>query len=218
PDVTIDLASKSNSFIASSIDAVVIVSSDKISTREPLVKSIPGFNCKNDKDAIPIIINEIVKVKIFLRCFTISTRRRKIVGSTSLFLPISSISFFLTPNQPLRFVKKPLWIHKLNNNLVPNTAVKKLIKILTINIVANPLTEIVPKINRSVAVSNFLIHSYKIVTKEFIQPALKESTTYLHTRNSSLILSKVKTFPSTHIPTPKINAAIPGNVNTPFIN
>src|SRR5699024_3483584 len=187
PDVTIDLASKFNSSIASSIDAVVIVSSDKISTRDPLVKSIPGFNCKNDKDAIPIINNEIVKVKIFLRCFTISTRRLKIVGSTSLFLLISSISFFLTPNQPLRFVKKPLWIHKLNNNLVPNTAVKKLIKILTINIVANPLTELVPNINRTAAANNVVIFASKIVTSEFFPPALKEATTDLPARNSSLI-------------------------------
>src|SRR5690625_7094042 len=64
---------------------------------------------------------------------------------------------FLTPNKPGRFFKNFVFIHKLKSNLVPKTAVIKLTKILMINRVAKPLTELVPKINNIDAASNVVI-------------------------------------------------------------
>src|SRR5699024_2448700 len=218
PDKTTDFAVKPNSSVACSISSVVKLLSDKTSTREPLVKSMPGFNCKNVSEITPITTTVIVVVKIFLRCFTISTRRLKMVGSTSSFAEICWMSEAFTPNHPLRFVKNPLVTHKPRKNLVPNTAVKKLNKILTINIVANPLTELVPKINNTAAASIVVMLASRIVTSEFLPPALKEASTDFPVRNSSLIRSNVKTLASTAIPTPKMSAAIPGNVSTPCIS
>src|SRR5690625_3147437 len=216
--MTIDFASRPSSPNPSSTSSAVNLLStlDKISILEPLVKSIPGFNWKMSMEATPVINNIIVVIKNFFRCLTILSSRLNNFGSSIVVSVISLIDSLLTPNQPFRFDKKPLSIHNPNNNLVPKTAVRKLIKILTMSIVAKPLIELVPKLNKTTAANNVVIFASIIVRREYLVPAAKADFTDLPNRNSSLIRSKVMTFASTAIPTPKIKAAIPGNVNTPF--
>src|SRR5699024_4320187 len=177
PDKTMDFGSNFNCAKSSSIISSVNGSSAKTSILEPLVKSIPGFNFKNVRESTPKTTKLVVAIKIFLRCLTILGERLKIVGSTSSSVSRSWICDGFTPNQPFRLVKRPLSTHKPRSNLVPYTAVKKLTNILTINIVANPLTELVPKIKSTLAAKRVVMFASKIVTKEFLPPDLKEFRT-----------------------------------------
>ena len=91
-------------------------------------------------------------------------------------------------------------------------------KILIINIVANPFTLLSPKINKIKATINVVKLASIIVPIEFLFPFLKAVSKETPFNNSSLIRSKLITLESTAIPIPKITAAIPGNVNTPPTN
>lgn len=55
------------------------------------------------------------------------------------------ISFRLTAKNPGLLLSQLLFTNKPNKNLDPQTAVKKLTKILMISTVAKPLMELVPK-------------------------------------------------------------------------
>ena len=87
-----------------------------------------------------------------------------------------------------------------------------------INIVANPLTLLSPKINKIIAEINVVILESKIVINEFLFPNLKAIFNFVPLYNSSLIREKLITVASTAIPIPMTSAAIPGKVSTPPIN
>src|SRR5699024_9869154 len=144
PEMTIDLASKPNSSKPSLISSELSALSANTSTRVPLVKSIPGLSWKRASEIPPSTTIKVEAIKNFLRCWTTLTLRFINVASFSSFAAMSLIESFLTPNHVGRFFKNGLLIQSCINNLVPNTAVMKLTKILTINMVANPLIELVP--------------------------------------------------------------------------
>ena len=84
-----------------------------------------------------------------------------------------------------------------------------------INIVANPLTLLSPKINKIRATTKVVKLPSRIEAKEFLLPFLTALFNLLPFFNSSLILEKLITLESTAIPIPINTAAIPGKVRTP---
>jgi len=80
--------------------------------------------------------------------------------------------------------------------------------------VANPLTELVPKKNRTPPAIILVKFASKIVANDLRFPDLKAERTDLPSLSSSFIRSYVIMLASTAIPTPRINAAIPGSVMT----
>src|SRR5699024_9099537 len=145
PERTIDFASKPSTSKPSSISSVVNDSSASTSTLVPLVKSIQVFILKTVKEITPTITLANEAYRNFFRCCTTSIFRFMNVASFSSFAAISLIDFFFTPNHVGRFFKNGLRIQSESNNRVQKTAVRKLTRILIIKIVANPLTELVPK-------------------------------------------------------------------------
>ncbi|MNO60617.1 hypothetical protein D3C76_512380 [compost metagenome] len=85
--------------------------------------------------------------------------------------------------------------------------------ISTISTNAKPLTAPVPKANITAATITVVTLESITVRKEDLLPALTEESTLFPLRISSLIRSFVMILASTAIPIPRINAAIPGNVN-----
>ena len=77
----------------------------------------------------------------------------------------------------------------------------------------NPFIGPEPKTNKSNAAIKVVILASRIVDKAFSKPFLMDSITLLFLKNSSLILSNIKTLASTAIPIVKTMPAIPGNVN-----
>ena len=81
------------------------------------------------------------------------------------------------------------------------------------SVTANPLIGPVPKINNIIDAIKVVIFASAIVEKAFLYPSSIEANGVEPLATSSFILSKIKTFASTAIPTVKIIPAIPGNVN-----
>ena len=78
--------------------------------------------------------------------------------------------------------------------------------------IENPLTGPDPKINRIIAAIIVVMFASKIVIFDFEYPLSKAIRLFFSLLVSSFILSKIKTFASTAIPTVKIIPAIPGRV------
>ena len=78
--------------------------------------------------------------------------------------------------------------------------------------IENPLTGPDPKINRIIAAIIVVMFASKIVIFDFEYPLSKAIKLFFSLVVSSYILSKIKTFASTAIPTVKIIPAIPGRV------
>src|SRR5690625_3262255 len=129
--MTIEFATRSSSSKPSSISSSVnlLSASDKISILEPLVKSIPGCNSKMRMKAARRIIKIMDHIKDYAVCVTILSSRSNNHGSSNVVSVISSIDPVLTPHQPFRYDKKPLYNHNPNHSLVANTDVINLIKI-----------------------------------------------------------------------------------------
>jgi len=89
--------------------------------------------------------------------------------------------------------------------------------IFIINIVANPFTELCPKINSITATINVVILASKILERDSSLPNFTAFSNGTPIFNWSFILSKVIIDASTAIPIPNNMAAIPGNVNVPCI-
>ena len=66
--------------------------------------------------------------------------------------------------------------------------------------------------NSIIAANNVVIFASKIAVLDFVYPLSKAIMLFFSFLISSLILSKIKTFASTAIPTVNIIPAIPGNV------
>src|SRR5690606_1175358 len=122
--------------------------SPEISTREPLVKSVPKFNPKTNNETMPTIKNTLEKMKNLLRCLTKSNQMLTFRSSP---LAKFAISDRFTPNHPGLLSRNLLFTQSSSNILEPYTAVKKLTKMLTINMTAKPLTELVPYTNMTPA-------------------------------------------------------------------
>src|SRR5690606_22677450 len=112
----------------------------------------------------------------------------------------------------------PLFTHSPSNRREPQTAVRNETNIEMINSVANPLTELVPKTNNTIAAINVVTLASRIAENELAAPALNDSLTERPMRSSSRIRSYVMMLASTAIPTPSMIAAIPGSVRTPPIH
>ena len=81
------------------------------------------------------------------------------------------------------------------------------------NVTANPLIGPVPKINNIIDAIKVVMFASRIVEKAFLYPSSIEANGVEPFATSSFILSKIKTFASTAIPTVSTMPAIPGNVN-----
>ncbi len=118
----------------------------------------------------------------------------------------------------MRFLSnKRLFTSKPSRRRVPYTAVIKLAKMLMMSIVANPFTELVPYTNKTTPAMIVVMFASKIVPKEPRFPMRYADISDFPSFNSSFIRSYVIIFASTAIPTPRMSAAIPGSVSTPFI-
>jgi len=84
------------------------------------------------------------------------------------------------------------------------------------SITAKPCIALVPYTYNTPAAIIVVMFASKIVDKERLLPARKALIVDFPERNSSFTLSKVIMLASTAIPTPRISAAIPGNVKTAF--
>ena len=82
------------------------------------------------------------------------------------------------------------------------------------NVTANPFTGPDPKINKIIEAMSVVMFASKIVTTDLLKPKSNACILFpIFFLISSLILSKIKTFASTAIPTVKIIPAIPGKVS-----
>ena len=86
------------------------------------------------------------------------------------------------------------------------------VSIPTPRVIENPLIGPEPMKKRITAAIKVVILASKIVVRDFVYPESKATIELFSFFNSSLILSKIKTFASTAIPTVKIIPAIPGSV------
>ena len=94
-----------------------------------------------------------------------------------------------------------------------NNVVNKPIESVT----AKPFIGPVPNINNIIDAISVVIFASNMVTIDFLKPISKACILFLSSFNSSLILSKIRTFASTAIPTVKIIPAIPGKVKVASI-
>ena len=189
-----------------------------MSIRVPLEKSIPRLSLFIPREIDPAIIIAILNAKNFFMCL-VKLIHSNFVLKLSEFIPnlVSWICFLLTPKYPGLLLKILEFTNRLNSNLVPNTAVIKLTSIDSNNIVANPLTLLVPNMNNTIAAITVVNCESKIVHNDCLAPSKYAFFSGYPARTSSLILSYMMILASTAIPTPRIKAAIPGNVSTPEI-
>ncbi len=97
--------------------------------------------------------------------------------------------FFLDA-EPAFFPVKPSAFHeKESRNLERKTAVIKLVRIDRISIVANPFTELVPKIKSTTAAMIVVMFASKIVANDRLFPERKAERTDLPSFSSSFIRS-----------------------------
>ncbi len=92
------------------------------------------------------------------------------------------------------------------------TAVKNVVVIPTINVIANPLTAPCPKRYNIRAVRNVVMFESKIVQKERLKPKSIASRRRLPALSSSRMRSQIITLASTAIPMVRTIPAIPGKV------
>ena len=81
------------------------------------------------------------------------------------------------------------------------------------NVIAKPFTGPDPKANKIIAAIKVVIFASRTVILAFAYPESNAWIIDFSVFNSSLILSNIRTFASTAIPTVKIIPAIPGKVN-----
>lgn len=97
---------------------------------------------------------------------------------------------FLIDTKPAFFRSSHLLsTRRARRNLDKKTAVIKLVKIDRISIVANPLTELVPKIKSTTAAIMVVIFASKIVANDRLFPERKAERTDFPSLSSSLIRS-----------------------------
>ena len=191
---------------------------DAISIRVPLEKSIPKLSLNIPNEIVPAIIIAILNAKNFFIFFVKLNHSNFVFNFNELIPNLDSwIDFLLTPKYSGLLLKILEFTNKLNSNLVPNTEVIKLTRIDSNNIVAKPLTLLVPKINSTIAAITVVNWESKIVQSDWRAPSRYAFLSGYPARTSSLILSYIIILASTAIPTPRIKAAIPGNVRTPEI-
>ena len=89
-----------------------------------------------------------------------------------------------------------------------------MLQFLINRVVANPLIGPEPKINRMRAVNPVVMLASRMDDKALLKPSLTDCFSPLPFTNSSLILSKIRTFASTDIPIVNTIPAIPGKVKT----
>src|SRR5574344_247440 len=124
--------------------------------------------------------------------------------------------FFSRPiNHLVLLLNHLVFINKLCKNLYNITVANIVTNIVIISIVANPLTELSPKIYKTIPAIRVVILASIIAPKLFLLPSLYAVNNFFPFNNSSLILSFEIIIESTAIPIPNIEAAIPVNVRTP---
>ena len=139
---------------------------------DPPLKSIPKFNLFTQSDITLTVIKITVNI-IIIRCFPTKSTLEKFCFV--LFSPFSrlGISLFLTPIKLVSLLSKyPVFTNKPNNHLVKNTIITIVTSVLIINIVANPLTLLSPKIIKIIATKRVVTFESKIDINEFLLPFL----------------------------------------------
>jgi len=106
----------------------------------------------------------------------------------------------------------------LKNVRVTVIAENMLIKIPMSSVTANPFTTLVPNQIRIMDVIILETFESLIEVHALLNPSSIAPGRLLPTRSSSFILSKIKIFASTAIPTERINPAIPARVKVTGIN
>ena len=102
--------------------------------------------------------------------------------------------------------------YKAVNNLAIKYTEKRVVNIPIPNVREKPLIGPEPIKNKITAAISVVIFASRIAVLDFVYPLSKAKKLFFSFFNSSFILSNIKTFASTAIPTVKIIPAIPGNV------